>query len=98
MEKYYEIIYMKADFEPWWQFDGWEDYIVERFTFETKEQFEKALEKKLSEMRKKYPCERLNKEIYYAFWDEEELEYCEGCDEDAQVYHGLITKIPSFAL
>ena len=26
----YEVIYMKADYEPWWMFEGWEEMI--RFT------------------------------------------------------------------
>lgn len=96
MKKLYEIIYMKADFEPWWQFEGWEEYIVNKWEFETEEQYDKFLEDLLQSMRKKYPCERLKNDFYYAFWDEEELEYCEGCDEDAQVFHGIITKISSF--
>lgn len=95
MENYYEIIYMKADFEPWWQFEGWEENIVEKTVYATKEDFEEALQHKLSIMRQRYPNERQKNDYYYAFWDENELEYCEGCDDDAQIFHGLITKIPS---
>ncbi|MET0960338.1 MAG: DUF1033 family protein, partial [Psychrobacillus psychrotolerans] len=25
----FEVIYMKADYEPWWLFEGWEQHIVE---------------------------------------------------------------------
>ena len=95
MNEHYEIIYMKADFEPWWQFDGWEEYIVERWQFDCKKAFDNALQNKLTEMRQKFPNERFNKQYFYAFWDENELEYCEGCDEDAQVYHGIITYFPA---
>ena len=30
----YKIIYMKADFEPWWQFEGWEEHIVSVYSYE----------------------------------------------------------------
>ena len=90
MKENYEIIYMKADFEPWWQFEGWEDFIVERWTFKSQKSYEQALQAKLLELRAKFPNEKLNKDFYYAFWDEDELEYCEGCDEDTQIYHGLV--------
>ena len=23
----FEVIYMKADYEPWWMFEGWEEMI-----------------------------------------------------------------------
>ena len=26
----FEIIYMKADFEPWWAFEGWEEHIIKK--------------------------------------------------------------------
>ena len=88
----YKIIYMKADFEPWWQFEGWDDYIVEQWEYDNEQEFNQALQMKLEEMRIKYPHEKM-KDCYYAFWDEKELEYCESCDEDAQVYHGILTKV-----
>ncbi len=33
----FKIIYMKADYEPWWQFEGWEEHIVSTETFDTEE-------------------------------------------------------------
>lgn len=86
----YKLIYMKADYEPWWQFEGWEDHIVSCESFETEEQLKIALHKMLSEFRLRYENEQLKKEDYYAFWSEDESEYCESCDEDTQIYHGVI--------
>ena len=86
----YKILYMKADYEPWWQFEGWEDQIVSSETFNTKEQFDNALLKKLEIFRGKYPNERCEKDVFWAFWTEEESVYCEGCDEEVQLYHGLV--------
>lgn len=86
----YKIIYMKADFEPWWQFEEWEDYIVDVFEFHSQEAYEKGRAQILNEFRQKYEYEKVKKEKFYAFWKEDEMMYCEGCDEDAQLYHGLI--------
>ncbi|KGR88738.1 hypothetical protein CD30_18070 [Ureibacillus massiliensis 4400831 = CIP 108448 = CCUG 49529] len=86
----YKIIYMKADYEPWWQFDGWEENIVTTDVYETEDDFREAIEKKLTTFHSKYPNMETKDEIYYAFWSDEEREYCEACDDDIQIYHGLI--------
>lgn len=90
----YKIIYMKADYEPWWQFEGWEAYIVSEQIFETAEQFQEAYEGILENFRQQYDNEATKHERYYAFWSDDECEYCEACDDEAQVYHGIIVETP----
>jgi len=53
----YTILYMKADYEPWWKFEGWEAFIQTKETFDTKEQFEQALQRKLNQFRSAYEHE-----------------------------------------
>lgn len=86
----YKLIYMKADYEPWWKFDGWEDQIVSEESFLTKDECEEALQKKLRIFRERFPNERLKDEYYWAFWTEDECSFCESCDDELQIYHGLI--------
>ncbi|MFF2752874.1 DUF1033 family protein [Psychrobacillus sp. NPDC058041] len=86
----YEIIYMKADFEPWWAFPGWEEHIIERVTFENKEEGIAFLSKKLLEFREKFPAEKMKNDKYWAFWSVKEQCFCDSCDEDLQIYHGII--------
>lgn len=90
----YKIIYIKADYEPWWQFDGWEQHIVSTEAFNCKQQFNAAFIKLLTKFREKYENEVCKHERYFAFWSEEECEFCEACDEDAQIYHGIIIQTP----
>jgi len=86
----YTILYMKADYEPWWKFEGWEAFIQTNETFATEEQFELALQRKLDHFRLTYENEATKEGKYWAFWSEHESFYCEGCDDDAQVYHGIM--------
>lgn len=88
----YEIIYMKADYEPWWQFEDWESTIVFVKQFNNIEECNIQLEELLKEFRKKYANEMKRDEMYYAFWSEKERTYCEACDEDSQIYHGIIVR------
>ncbi|WP_238600599.1 DUF1033 family protein [Metasolibacillus meyeri] len=90
MSKLYKIIYMKADYEPWWQFEGWEETIQETYFYETEEALEQAFQEMLMQYRAQYENVAVKHEIYVAFWTENECEYCDACDEDAQIYHGLI--------
>lgn len=86
----YKIIYMKADFEPWWQFDEWEEYIVHVYDYKSKNDYEDGKTKIFNDFREKYEHEAEKDGKFYAFWKEDEIMYCEGCDDDAQLYHGLI--------
>ena len=81
---------MKADYEPWWMFDGWEETIRSRCSFNDAKEALVYYEKLLAELREKYELEAMKKDCFYAFWSESEKTFCEGCDEDLQLYHGVI--------
>lgn len=89
----FEVIYMKADYEPWWQFEGWEQHIVEKRTFQLESEAKSFLNIKLAELREKFPKEKEKHDRYWAFWSEKEVCFCESCDDDLQVYHGLIWNV-----
>lgn len=87
----FEVIYMKADYEPWWLFEGWEETILSRHTFQEVSEAKAYLEKTLQSFRVKYENEQMKKECFYAFWTEQEKHFCEACDDDSQIFHGIIT-------
>ncbi len=86
----FEVIYMKADYEPWWLFEGWEKQIVEKHVFENETEAQLFLKAKLVELRDRFPKEKGKHNKYWAFWSEKEVCFCESCDDDLQIYHGLI--------
>jgi hypothetical protein len=86
----FEIIYMKADFEPWWAFEGWEEHIIKKSTFNNQQEALVYLNELLTEFREKFPKEKGKDEIYWAFWSEKEQCFCDSCDDDLQLYHGII--------
>lgn len=81
---------MKADYEPWWKFEGWESTIVSTSEFETEKELEENLQQTLMSFRHKFQHEASKEDKYYAFWTEEEREYCEACEDDIQIFHGII--------
>lgn len=81
---------MKADYEPWWKFEGWESNIILTEQYKTEEEFNSGLKHILMKFRKKYEHESCKEDKYYAFWSDEEREFCDACDDDIQIYHGLI--------
>ena len=86
----YEVIYMKADYEPWWMFEEWEETIRSRYSFDDRALAEVYFKKLTSELREKHKHEAMKKDCFFAFWSEDEINLCEGCDEDLQLYHGVI--------
>lgn len=85
----YEVIYMKADYEPWWMFEGWEEMIRIRRSFEEAEEAIEYANKLMEEMRHYFSKEKTRKGTFAAFWNPGEITYCDGCDDDLQLYHGI---------
>jgi len=86
----YEVVYMKADFEPWWMFEGWEEEVLSRRTFDEEFDAIHYLEEVLSDLRGKHQNESMKKNCFFAFWSGQEIKACEACSDDLQIYHGII--------
>ena len=80
---------MRAEFEPWWMFDGWEDDVLLREKFDCILAAENRLNEHLNSFRTKFKHEQQKKQCFYAFWSEEERSFCEACDDELQIFHGL---------
>ncbi|MET3574880.1 DUF1033 family protein [Bhargavaea ullalensis] len=87
----YEIIYMRADYEPWWLFEGWQDEVVQRWTYDCPEEASVQLARILEGFRKEHRNEASRDQRFWAFWSEKESCFCEDCAEDLQLYHGILT-------
>lgn len=88
--KVYKVIYMKADYEPWWQFEGWEEYIVKEQSFDNKFEAERYLKQTLYTFSERYEHQEHRKDRFWAFWSDDEMDFCEACDDDIQTFHGII--------
>ncbi|MDQ0427461.1 hypothetical protein QOZ98_000286 [Planomicrobium stackebrandtii] len=86
----HEIVYMRADYEPWWMFDGWEEKVVSRRKFESAEKAREYLEQAQADYSLRFAKREKRDFAFSVFWNEEEMEYCEKCEEDLQIFHGLI--------
>ncbi|MEW9501753.1 DUF1033 family protein [Jeotgalibacillus marinus] len=86
----WRIIQLKSDAEPWWFLDGWRDDTVNEWTFNEKEAAFDFYRVIIEEMVTKYPNVRVKRGTQIAFWCEGELLFCDSCDEDLQLYHGIL--------
>lgn len=84
----YSVVYMKADYEPWYQFEEWQSHILDSWSFQTETEAQAFLVHKVEEFKESYTFSK-EKNGFYAFWDGKEVCYCEDCEEDLQLYHGL---------
>ncbi|WP_339250180.1 DUF1033 family protein [Sporosarcina sp. FSL W8-0480] len=86
----YEIVYMKADYEPWWMFEDWESTIQSRRKFDTLTDAKLYLDELKKEFEAKYKYKEERDDCFFAYWSETERCFCDGCDEDLQIFHGLL--------
>ncbi|WP_303965325.1 DUF1033 family protein [Sporosarcina ureae] len=86
----YEVVYMKADFEPWWMFEEWRDYSVTSKTFTNEDETQAYIEEVISKMESYFEHYEVRKGCFHAFWSTTEKHYCDGCEGDLQLYHGIV--------
>ncbi len=86
----HEIVYIRADFEPWWMFEGWEEKVVSRQEFRSSEDARIYLEDLMEKFAQQFAEHEQRGMAFTSYWNEEEMEYCEKCEEDLQIFHGLI--------
>lgn len=86
----YQVIQTYSENEPWWFFEEWKDDIVVEQTFSSFEHAEEAFLKIYKTHHEAYDDLSCKNPYLVAFWNENELIYCEDCDEDLQAYMGLM--------
>ncbi len=89
----FEVVYMKADFEPWWMFEEWRDYSVSSRTFTNESETETYIVEVLEKMQPHFEHYEVRKGCFHAFWSTSEKYYCEGCEGDQQLFHGIIVLV-----
>lgn len=83
----YEVVIVKADYEGWWLFDGWQEDIIQRHSFNDLAEMRDGYKKIVEKMKKDYNSHLKGKYELLAFFNGCELEYCDDCDEDLQIYY-----------
>ncbi|WP_335870809.1 DUF1033 family protein [Bacillus sp. 2205SS5-2] len=86
----WHIFETRAEYEPWWFFEGWRATISKSDTFIDKDN---ALSYFLMRTEELFDRNKNRKAKTYstlAFWKDEEKIFCEACDDDLQMYTGLI--------
>lgn len=86
----HEIVYTRADYEPWWMFDDWEEKTISRETFTSSEEAQRHLEELQHDFGLRFSNHEKRDLAFDAYWNEEEMEYCEKCEEDLQIFHSII--------
>ncbi|MCE4957000.1 DUF1033 family protein [Macrococcoides caseolyticum] len=86
----YEIITIRADYEGWWLFDDFRDQATDIQAFQTFEQAEAYYKSQLKLLRQHFCNEMIGKYNIHAFYNNCEIEFCESCDDEVQIFHSII--------
>ena len=86
----YQIIIMHGDTEPWWFLEGWEEDIVESFLFDNYQEAWTCYQDFLDLYSQSYQKQETRDRTLTAFWNPGQLEWCEPCGEDLQVFQSVM--------
>ncbi|MFI8687346.1 DUF1033 family protein [Rossellomorea sp. NPDC077527] len=90
MDKTWRVMTTKSDAEPWWFFEGWELDILKDWTLYSRQEAVALFLKEMKRLSDNFPKSRTKKFNSIAFWNPDEVDFCEACDDDLQVFYGLI--------
>jgi hypothetical protein len=90
LEPIRKVILTKSDAEPWWFFEDWQKDIVKTWEYQEEQAAVQKYKEEISRLRTKFPEVKTKNYQSIAFWDPEELEFCEACDDDVQIFYGII--------
>lgn len=83
----YQVAVLKADYEGWWLFEGWQEELTEARHFSSEEAMLDYYWKLVERMMENFHSYQTGKYDLMAFYNACELEYCEECEEDLQIYY-----------
>lgn len=86
----YEIVIITADYEGWWLFEEWRHDVTESFIFNDYPTMKIKYDEIYQLLQDKYTSVKIGKYHIPAFFNCCEIQYCEDCDDDVQIYHSLI--------
>lgn len=81
---------IRADYEGWWLFSDWPEKIVEQFKYNSYDQMIEAYKTLIHKYKKDYDNYITGKYNIYAFYNNCDMNFCEDCDEDLQIFYSLI--------
>ncbi|MCG1009150.1 DUF1033 family protein [Salinicoccus sp. ID82-1] len=81
------IVILKADYEGWWLFEGWQDNIIRQYSYDSEKDMREAYAEVKQQMGEKFHSSKDGKYRLTAYFNGCELEYCDDCDEDLQIYY-----------
>lgn len=86
----WEVTKIRTDYEGWWLFDDWMEHIIETYYFETYSSFMNTYEQLIKEAKSTYDNCVVGKHNMYTFYNNCDMNYCEHCDEDLQLFDSFI--------
>jgi hypothetical protein len=85
----WKVVRIKGESEPWWFFPDWQKDISEENEFQTENEAFRQFIILVQEGKHTFDHFKEKKNTV-AFWNEGDKVFCEACDDDLQLYHGLI--------
>ncbi len=86
----FQVKIMRGYSEPWWFFDDWQEDVVSSQSFIEFKMAQKAFKQKQEEYRKQFEHMNMKQNYCIAFWNEKDVEFCEECDDEVQIYTGIL--------
>ncbi|MBM7717380.1 DUF1033 family protein [Siminovitchia sp. FSL H7-0308] len=90
MVQKWEVIIMKGENEPWWFFPDWKNDILATYVCSDKNSAFMKFGALYKLFVSRFDHVKIKNTSMVAFWKDGDYVYCDPCDEDLQIYYGLL--------
>ncbi|WP_078410399.1 DUF1033 family protein [Priestia abyssalis] len=90
MNEQWSVCKTKGDCEPWLFLDGWQEEITERLSFHDQDEALRTYAQWIKEYKRSFESVKETNLSLFSFWNEGEMHYCEACDDDLQLFYGIV--------
>lgn len=86
----WEVMITRGVSEPWWFFSDWRESIIATYSFSNKKMAIDQYEASFVHFKQKTDHVKVKNSSMAAFWKDGETVFCESCDDDLQLYYGIL--------
>lgn len=90
MVQKWEVMIMKGECEPWWFFPDWKKDLLATFECSDKSSAFAKYGALYKQFVSRFDHVKIKNTSMAAFWKDGDYVYCDPCDEDLQIYYGLL--------
>lgn len=86
----FQVKIMRGYSEPWWFFEDWQEDVINSQSYQRLATAKITFNQLKEEYKVQFDHMKAKNNYCIAFWNDNDIEFCEECDDDVQIFTGIL--------